>query len=373
MIITFICDIYGSNNNGMVVAINRLKEELLKRGHIIRIVANFNDSNEKYYLEKRNFGVLNKVFDKNNIVLAKPNIQVFTDAIKDADLVHIFLPFKCGKKAVKICKLYNKPFTASVHMTPHIIMHKINLNKMNFISDLWQKVYNKKIYNHAQCVHCPTNFIEKKLKNLGLTAPVLVASNGVPSIFKYHSVKKPEDLKSKICILSIGRLSNEKKQDFIIEAVLRSKYQHDIQLIFAGKGETLNKLNKMGEALTHKPIIKFFNEADLSNLICSCDLYIHASDVETEGLACIESICGGLVPIISDAKNCATQEYALFRENLFKNNNPYDLASKIDFWIENRKAYEYARQKYSQMAKEFTVENCVNKMESMFKNAINKK
>ncbi len=364
MVITFICDICGENENGLTVSINRLKSELEKRNHTVRIVGCVGE-NSPYNLKKRNFGVFNGLLSKNGVVLAKPDDSVLCSAINDADIVHIELPFKCGKRAVKICQMYNKPFTASFHLPSQAILSHIKCGNIDFLNNIFNKRYNKKVYKFAKCVHCPTNFVKNKLRNLGYSADMCVASNGVPSVFQVMSVEKPEILKGKICILSTGRLSKEKRHDLIIEGVLRSKYEYQIQLIFAGSGPRCYEILKRSENLTNKPIIKHCTAEELAKLNNICDLYIHASDIECEGLACVEAFTCGLVPIISNSKHCATQEYALFKENLFEHNNPYDLAQKIDFWIENRKAYEFARKKYVDFGKNFKIEKCVDVFENM--------
>ncbi len=369
MVITFICDIYGEGGNGVVVSINRLKTELEKRNHEVRIVGCVGDG-QKYNLDKRNFGVFNKILKKNGVELAKPNDAVLISAINDADIVHIALPFKCGKRAAKLCKMCNKPFTASYHIEPQTILSHIGCANFDFINNLINKGYNKRLYQYANCIHCPTKTVAKKLFDLGYTSPICIASNGVPSVFHVMSVERPEKYKDKICILSTGRLSKEKRHDIIIDGVAKSKYEYQIQLIFAGSGPQCYNILKRAEKLTNKPVIKYFSQEELARVNNYCDLYIHASDIECEGLACVEAFSCGLVPIISNSKHSATREYAIFKENLFQQNDPYDLAKKIDFWIENRRAYEFARKKYIDFGKNFSLDACVDKFEEMLKNAI---
>lgn len=55
----------------------------------------------------------------------------------------------------------------------------------------------------------------------------------------------------------IGRLSNEKRQDLIFEAISKSKYSDKIQLVLAGKGPKYNKYKKLGEKLVNEPVISF--------------------------------------------------------------------------------------------------------------------
>ena len=53
--------------------------------------------------------------------------------------------------------------------------------------------------------------------------------------FIYQKRPKPEKLKDKYVVLMIGRLSNEKRQDILIDAIAKSN-ESRIQLVLAGQG-----------------------------------------------------------------------------------------------------------------------------------------
>lgn len=54
--------------------------------------------------------------------------------------------------------------------------------------------------------------------------------------FVYRKKKKSDKLKDKFIVLMIGRLSNEKRQDVLIDAIAKSRYESRIQLVLAGQG-----------------------------------------------------------------------------------------------------------------------------------------
>ena len=60
----------------------------------------------------------------------------------------------------------------------------------------------------------------------------------------------------------IGRLSNEKRQDLIFEAISKSKYNYKIQLVLAGSGPNHKKYERLGKKLANEPVIKFFNKVN---------------------------------------------------------------------------------------------------------------
>ena len=116
--------------------------------------------------------------------------------------------------------------------------------------------------------------------------------------------------------------------------------------------------------------MQFYDKENLIKLLKSTDLYVHSADAEIEAISCIEAFACGNVPIIANSPNSATKQFALVPESLFEAGNSTDLASKIDFWIENesyRKEMEY---KYAQSAEKYRLKNSIIKMEEMFKDAI---
>ena len=79
----------------------------------------------------------------------------------------------------------------------------------------------------------------------------------------------------------------------------------------------------------------------------------------------------GLVPVISNSKKSATKHFALHDTNLFEAGNAIDLAKKIDYWIEHPEEKEKVSEEYVEYSKQFDIDNCVDEMVEMFKDAIN--
>lgn len=106
-------------------------------------------------------------------------------------------------------------------------------------------------------------------------------SNGIDGDFVYRKAEKSPELADKFVILNIGRFSNEKRQDILIEAAARSKYADRIQLVFAGQGPNQKKYEQLAEKLPHAPIMRFFTKAELMDIMAMSDLYVHAADAKS--------------------------------------------------------------------------------------------
>ena len=72
----------------------------------------------------------------------------------------------------------------------------------------------------------------------------------------------------------IGRLSPEKRQKVLIDAIRHSKFADKIQLHLAGNGPCKKKLMEQGKELKHQPTFGFYSKEELIQLIHACDLYV---------------------------------------------------------------------------------------------------
>lgn len=375
MKITLICDVYDSTSNGSTITCYRLKEGLKKRGHKVQIVcASDKKDPDIFPVPKRSFGIFNSYVAKNDVVLAKKDYAAVSKAVKDSDLVHIMIPFVCGKLAIKAAKEFHVPTTAAFHVQPENVSVHFGMRKFPPANSMLYFYFKHKIFKHVDYIHCPSNFIANILDKHGYSAKKYVISNGVTDIFKRKHQNKPANLKDKFCIFTSGRFSSEKRQELLIKAADLSSHKEDICLIFAGKGPQENSLKKLAAKKSVAAEFMFFdNPDDLCKAMNYCDLYVHASDVEIESMACLEAITAGMVPVISDSKQSAAGHFALHKENLFASGNAKDLADKIDYFIENPEIKKQMSDEYVKYTKQFRIDDCIDAMVGMFNDAIKTK
>lgn len=371
MILTLIIDQYESSNNGTTVTARCLANELTRLGHEVRIVTTSDYKNNEYKVKVNKLPILYQLCKSHGMIIAKKNRKVLKKAIKGADLVHCFLPFPLQKQALKIAKKCNVPVSAGFHLQPQNITYTIYLERARLLNSFIYYFLKKYFYQHVKYIHCPSDMIKNQLIEHDYQGVFQVASNGYDRKFRPKEVEKPSELKDKFIVIMVGRLSREKRQDLIIKAIKESKYENKIQLVLAGKGPWFKRLEALGQGLTNKPMIKFYQKDELIDLLNYSDLYVHASDAEIEGISCIEAFACGLVPIISDSKLSATNQFALTSYNLFESGNHLSLRDKIDFFIENEDKLAYLKQEYIEYSKEFSLPKCVDKLIYMFNMAIN--
>jgi len=317
MTILFVMDSYGLVNNGTTATARRFASELTKLGHTVRVLGvkseEFKDDPNYFGLEKFHFPVFQPLIDSQGFSFTKcDDLVTITNSIKGADVVHLFLPFPLENKARLIAQELNVPVTTAFHLQPENITYTIYMGKSRLVNNALYSFFYTYFYKYIRHIHCPSKMICNQLKKHKYKYNVTHAiSNGVSDAFCQKTVEKPEEFKDKYIILMIGRLSREKRQDLIIKAISKSKYNQKIQLILCGQGPNANKLIKLAKKkLANQLILRFVKQDELINIINYADLYIHSSDAESEAIACIEAFSCGLVPVISDSPNSATNQFA---------------------------------------------------------------
>lgn len=386
MKILFVIDTYYTNNNGTSISAQRYASELRKRGHEVRILtANHSPEAEDniYSVHFLRIPIFQPLLDKHNFYFAQYKGNYTTEtihaAVDWADIVHCFLPFGLEKRAERYCEKIGKPCTAAAHLQPEsITANFLSLHKVNWVTHLLYLWFRRIIFDRVQHVHCPSQFMANEVKSHGFTAKLHPISNGIQPPFieagqrniAGQRIETFDEYKGKILLLMVGRLTREKGQELIMRAVPYSKYADRIQLVFAGHGPMQKHYEKVGETLPLKPQFLYLKRDELIDLFSQADLYVHAADMESEAISCIEAIATGLVPVIANSPHSATTQFALDDRSLFKAGDPQDLARAIDYWLDNTEERLRMEKVYQESASKYSIDNSITLFEEMLNEAI---
>src|SRR5690606_31229736 len=305
---------------------------------------------------------------RQKTLFAKPVREVLTAAITGADVVHIFQPWALGRAAERIARRLGVPAVAAFHIQPENVTYNIGLGWFPPAAHLVYHLLRLTFYRRFADIHCPSTFIAAQLRRHGYRARLHVISNGVDHRFRPGPApvrRAGEPFR----ILTVGRFSPEKRQDVLIRAVRRSRHADRIQLHSARHGPREKRLRRMVRPPPAPARCGHYRAAQLIELIRSCDLYVHTSDVEIEGVSCLEALACGLVPVISDSPLSATRQFALGPRHLFRAGDPTSLAERIDGWIDDPEGLAAASQTYARFAELYAVERSVKAMEKVYAQA----
>jgi glycosyltransferase involved in cell wall biosynthesis len=290
--------------------------------------------------------------------------------------VHVFVPFGIEKEAIDYCNQIGKPVTAAFHIQPENMTSSVSMGKVEWFNEMFYRSFRRNIYNRVRHVHVPSKFMGDMIAERGYTAKIHPISNGIQDAFMEagerktnRQIRKCENEKI-FKIMMIGRLSQEKRQDVIINAVKLSKYADRIQLVFAGKGPEYEKYVELGKDLKHQPQFIYVGRDELIENLLDTDLYVHASDMESEAISCIEAFATGLVPVIANSHVSATPQFALDGRSLFIPGDPKDLARAIDYWLDHPDERRVMEEKYRQFGRQYSLATSVELFEQMLNEEI---
>ena len=379
MKILLVIDTYDTNNNGTSISAQRFAAVLREHSNEVRILTTGEPAPDKFVLKEFKVPLFNDLIHSHGFQFAQVDLDIIREAVEWADIVHCMMPFALETATKLIADQMHKPSTAAFHIQPENLTSSIGLGKAEWLNDRFYYTFRFLLYQHFNHIHVPSQFMANELIKRGYKAKIHVISNGIDPDFITAGQRKLSNSDSGhtslsdgslITIVMVGRLSGEKRQDVIINAVPFSKYADRIQLVFAGKGPKYDEYVELGKQLKNPPQFVFLSKPELIDLLLHTDLYVHASDMESEAISCIEAFATGLVPVIANSEDSATPQFALDGRSLFAPGRPKDLARAIDWWFDHPDEKAKMEREYAEAAKNYDIDTSVRLCEQMFREAI---
>lgn len=371
MKIAIVIDVYKDKGNGTSRSAQYFVEQLEKRGHEIVVLCVGKEKGQfgnEFHFENINIPIYQKICEQQHAILAKPDDKLIYEAIKNVDVVHIYMPFWLGTHTAKMARLLNKPVLGCYHISAENLTYNSGLHSVPFSEDMVYLGLKNHHYknNLMHDIFCPSECIANRIRKYNYKQNLHIISNGYDKEFHKYDVIKPEKYKGKKIIISVGRLTKEKRQELIIKAIGKSAYKDKIVLILAGKGAQKEKYEKLAQKFGVDLEIVFLSKNELIETLNYADLFVQASDVETESISCLEAIACGVVPIISNADMCATKQFALVGESLFDKGDSKSLQTKIDYWFLNEKILKSMKNNYAESAKKYNMKKSIDSIEKVY-------
>jgi 1,2-diacylglycerol 3-alpha-glucosyltransferase len=362
--VAFVSDTIDGPLGGGVVAGRNVVNALRKRGHTVRVVAA--DVAEANGVRLPGFQLPLKAMREMQFTMARPDRAALARAFEGVDVVHVQFPFWLGLVAVGEAARLGKPVVAAFHIQPENALLNIGLRSAR-LNALVYRLWVSRLFNRADAVVCPTPFAERKLRMHGLTKPAYVVSNGVPPDIGVASVLREPQYEDKFLILAVGRFAVEKRQDVIIEAVRRAHHRDRIRLVLAGSGPREDEIRALGARLPYPPEIGFLSRERLSRLLATADLFVHASEVELEGIAVLEAMSKRLPPLIAQSEESAASELAVSDDFRFPAGDAGALAAKIDALVEHPERLVAAGAQSRAAVRPLTFGGSIDQLEAIYR------
>ena len=387
MKILFVLNNFYTTGNGLAASARRTVAKLREAGHEVRLVSGPNhknpDQQPDYPLKDYKFPIVNPIIVAQGYAFAQSNLPLMEEAARWADVIHLEEPFVIEDRMIKICKELGKPLTATYHLHPENITNSLGpLVHWKALNRIILTNWRDRTFNYCEYLQCPTENVMDRMRRYHIQAQCEVISNGIvpdPCIRPETPPTDYTDPDRPLKVIYIGRLSREKDQPTLLEAMRYSKYACRIQLHFAGKGPTAKKIKRMAHqlylegVLAYDPLFTFEDRDGLRRMAAQADLAIHCATIEVEGLSIMEAMQQGVVPIIAEGRYSGTSQFALDRRSIFPEQNPEALAHRIDYWLDHPELRWETGWRYVAHMENYSIDISVEKLVQMFQKAIDAK
>lgn len=306
MRVGFFTDSYFPQVSGVSTSIRILKKELEARGHEVIIFTTTDpkaDSNEENIVRLTSIPFFS--FKDRRIA-----IKGFGKALKEArkyniDIVHTHTEFSMGLTGKYVAYMLNIPTIHTYHTMYEKYLHYIAHGKV--LKPRSVEVVSRMFCNRTMGVVAPSQLMKDKLASYNIYKEIRVIPTGVPLPEKSPETKMRmrQSLglgETDVVLLSLSRVAYEKHLEKIIHAfpTVLKKYPY-AKLIFVGDGPARNDLEDLMKKMKLDDSILFVGEVKnekVNEYYQMADLYVNASESETQGLTYLESIVNGC-PIVA--------------------------------------------------------------------------
>jgi glycosyltransferase involved in cell wall biosynthesis len=362
--IALVTDVFNDAKVGGVRSARRIADRLAERNDVL-VVSTGAPGTNGVILPRFHVPFARRLVERNGFVFAWPDRALLEEAFRKVDIVHVQFPFLLGLRAVRIARRLGVPVVAGFHVQPENVLRNLGIHSSRWTRCLYRFFVNR-FYNRTDAVICPSTFAENELKRHGLKVPAYVVPNGLSPEFKPSPWPGASGDGKPLVVLTVGRLAREKRHDVIVRGIALSHYRDRIQLIVSGRGPLEANTRRIGRRLPRPARVLYASDRELLRLYNSSDLYVHASEVELDGMTVLEALGCGLPPLIADAPASAARQYAPDNRFLFAGGNPAALAGKLDYWIEHPDELAGARKQCMDLSAQFRIERSVEEQEQVY-------
>lgn len=362
MRILMISDVYFPRINGVSTSTQIFREELLRRGHKVTLIApDYPDCPPQEDIIR--IPSRQVLFDPEDRMMKRKKILALLPMLHNEkyDLLHIQTPFVAHHLGVQLANTLNIP---SIE-TYHTFFEEYLFHYVPFVPKSWMRAlarhFTRKQCNAVDSVIVPSTAMRDILTQYGVTTRMKIIPTGM-ELNKFHSCNGSAFREhyqipaSRPTLVHIGRVAHEKNIGFLLHMLVELRKQiPDILLIIAGEGPALSYLHKQTRKLSlceNVLFVGYLSRTDaLLDCYCAGDVFVFASRTETQGLVLLEAMALG-VPVVSTAVMGTKDILHPERGAVVAQEDPKQFANSVRQVLEN----EFQRKRLSKDARDYVKE-----------------
>lgn len=309
-------DLFATDTNGVVTSIKNLRDELLRRGHDVRVLAPSDTRKSRRegdvcYVKSVPFGF---IYPDLRVPTSYRNALVRELIDWKPDVIHSQCEFFSYQFAKRISKKTGAPIVHTYHtLYEQYITYVIPCRRLGRRIVRYMSTRRLK---QASAVIAPTEKVRAVLTGYGIDRPLRVIPTGI-CLDQHHQRATEEErraLRERLGIpaehrvlLNLGRLGTEKNLGELLELFPRAA-ERDAALTFliVGDGPAKADLEERAKQLgvSHRVVFTgMVAPSEVQNYYQLGDIFVSASTSETQGLTYIEAAANGL-PLLCREDPC---------------------------------------------------------------------
>ncbi len=314
MKILLTCDRYYPAINGVTTSVMNLKKALEKKGHEVKVVTLSESHDTKISSDVIYMGSHSARYVYPDVrAKMHPQEETLKPILEwQPDIIHVNTEFSTFLYARKIAKATNVPMVLTYHTDYEDYVHYVHIPKL--LGHPIVKRAVRFVANRMEAVIAPTEKTKKILESYNVKKRIDVIPTGLDldryreatSAKELAELRKQYGIRSDVpAIIYLGRMGKEKNLSEIIEYLSRYK-EKEFQFICVGDGPDLGEIKEQVKAscISDRTIFTgMVAQSDVAKYYRLGDLFVSASQSETQGLTYIEALSAG-VPILCRKDTC---------------------------------------------------------------------
>lgn len=226
----------------------------------------------------------------------------------DFDVFHAHHPFLLGPAARRLARRQGRPLVFTYHTRYDKYAHYVPLRR-SFVEAAARRL-STRFAARADAIIAPSAVLRDELRARGVITPIAVVPTGVDlghfSPGDRAAARRARGLDDgALLVLYVGRLDREKSVDRVLSAFERvAGTVARARLLLVGQGTQAEELRRIAAGLHAGSRVTFAGVCPHENLpdyYRAADLFLFASETETQGLVLAEAAACGLPAVAVDA------------------------------------------------------------------------
>ncbi len=306
-------DVYFPRVNGVSTAIRTFAREFVSAGHQVQLVAPSYPQaapTEPFPITRLSARTL--PLDPEDKLITGRAARGLAAQLRasDYDLIHIHTPFRAHYLGVQLARRWNLPVVETYHTYFEQYLGKYLPWLPGGLLRLAARRFSVSQADAVDALVVPSQPMLDVLRGYGVRARAEVIPTGLPDdelpdgdgarFRERHGIGR-----DRAVLLYVGRVAHEKNIDFLIGVTERLRHSHpDILLVIAGEGPATHALQRKVSSGGLHAHVRFIGYLDRGQELADCyacgDMFVFASDTETQGLVLLEAMKLG-TPVVTTA------------------------------------------------------------------------